>query len=274
MLALTQQLQGDYLMCARRVTQPIGTPADLPPEKAYSHLKKQLEELQPLKTLQYHNGGDNAEDEWMQYTETIVRRGFGTDSQNYKNFRDARSAGEYYISYGGVDHALNQQNFQTRLAAYETALRSCLRALELDLPEPEIKGAYQPGEEYEFYRDLRTCLESAVVDILVVDPYLDTDIFNTYADAIDRTVIFRLLSANVPGVVQAVAHKYAAGKNFALRTSNSIHDRVIFADKRVWVAGQSIKDAAKKKPTYIIEHDEAIMRPIYEAIWNSAAVLI
>ena len=41
-----------------------------------------------------------------------------------------------------------------------------------------------------------------------------------------------------------------------------------------WVIGQSIKDAAKKKPTYIIQHDEPLMRNIYEDIWNKATVLI
>jgi hypothetical protein len=56
--------------------------------------------------------------------------------------------------------------------------------------------------------------------------------------------------------------------------STLIHDRVIFVDKRVWLSGQSIKDAAKKKPTYIVEHDEPPMREIYERIWQSASVVI
>jgi hypothetical protein len=55
---------------------------------------------------------------------------------------------------------------------------------------------------------------------------------------------------------------------------NAIHDRVLFADDRVWVIGQSIKDAAKKKPTYIIEHGEPLMRGIYEGIWQAAKVII
>ena len=95
-----------------------------------------------------------------------------------------------------------------------------------------------------------------------------------YAGAIPRTVGFRLLSVNVPTDVVALAHKYAAGGNLAFRSSNSIHDRVVFADQRVWLIGQSLKDAAKKKPTYIVEHDEPLMRGIYENIWQSATVII
>jgi hypothetical protein len=73
---------------------------------------------------------------------------------------------------------------------------------------------------------------------------------------------------------QGLAQKYSTGGNFAFRTTNAIHDRVLFADAHVWVIGQSIKDAAKKKPTYIVEFEEPVMRPIYEGLWNSANVLI
>jgi hypothetical protein len=68
--------------------------------------------------------------------------------------------------------------------------------------------------------------------------------------------------------------KYSSGGNFELRSSTTIHDRVIFADNRVWLSGQSLKDAAKKKPTYIVEHDEALMRPVYETIWAASQKLI
>ena len=76
-----------------------------------------------------------------------------------------------------------------------------------------------------------------------------------------------------PKDVKTLALKYAAGGNFAFRSSNSIHDRVLFADGRVWLTGQSLKDAAKKKPTYIVEHDEPLMRTVYEDIWNKATVI-
>jgi hypothetical protein len=142
------------------------------------------------------------------------------------------------------------------------------------LPEPEIKGAYKPGEQYEYYSDLTTCLKFAQKELFIIDPYLDDDIFNVYARAIDRSVRFRLLSANVPAGVLTLALKYAAGGNFEFRSSKSIHDRVLFADNRAWVSGQSIKDAATKKPTYIVEIDESSMRQIYEPIWAGASPVV
>ena len=71
-----------------------------------------------------------------------------------------------------------------------------------------------------------------------------------------------------------VASKYAAGGNLQLRTTKAIHDRAIFADDRVWLVGQSLKDAAKQTPTYLIEHDGVLMSPLYEDIWNQASVVI
>jgi hypothetical protein len=49
---------------------------------------------------------------------------------------------------------------------------------------------------------------------------------------------------------------------------------VLFADGRVWLCGQSLKDAAKKKPTYIVEHDEPLMRRIYEDVWANTTPLV
>jgi len=258
---------------APKRTQPAETPADLSPERAHPILKNQLAKLQELKGRDYREA-DATEDEWYNLTAKIVMRSFGSGSPNYRTFVRGRSAGQVSFSMSGhVDHRHNQQNFEARQQAYETALKSSISELELDLPEPEISEVYEPGQQYEFYRDVKVCLGTARKEIFVIDPYLNTEIFDVYASAIPRTVAFRLLSANVPADVEALAEKYAAGGNFAFRVSNSIHDRVLFADDRVWVTGQSWKDAAKKKPTYIIEHDAPLQRIVYEDVWNKAAAV-
>jgi hypothetical protein len=256
-----------------RRTQPGETPPDLSTQKAHAVLSAQLTKLQELKGKQYPEVKP-AEDEWYDLTSKLVARSFGSASQNLSSFRRGRSAGDHSISLdwggAGIDHGKNQRNFNARLTGYESALRSSIAELELDLPDTGIKGVYEPGEEYEFYRDVAACLKLAQKEILVIDPYLNTEIFDVYANAIPRTVFFRLLTANVPPDVKTLAQKYAAGGNFKFCSSNSIHDRVLFADGRVWVAGQSLKDAAKKKPTYIVEHDEPLMRAVYEDVWKKS----
>ncbi len=259
--------------------QPSEQPAaDFSPEKAYAVLKAQLEKLQALKGRNYEQARAEVE-EWYHLTEKLVLRSFGGGSQNHVNFKNGRSAGEHSMvldfgPYRGPDHQLNQSNHEARLQAYEGALKSSLAELELDLPDVGIKGVYEPGQEYEFYRDIKEIVGRATKTLFVIDPYLNREIFDVYADGIPRTVHFRLLSANVPADVLALGQKYSSGGNFELRSSTVIHDRVIFGDNRVWLCGQSLKDAAKKKPTYIVEHDEALMRPVYETIWAASQKLI
>lgn len=267
---------------APRRSQPQETSPDLPVERAYAFLSSQLEKLQPLKSENYQEA-KSAEEEWFQLTHRLILRSFGSASSYCRDFSSARSAGEHYIrpAYGfggydmGEDHRLNQSNFHARLTAYENVLKSSLAELRLDLPEPQIKGVYEPGQEYEFYRAVKTILGFAVEELFVIDAYLNKEIFETYADSIPRSVKFRLLGANIPPDVETLGRKYASGGNFQFRSSSAFHDRAIFADQRAWVCGQSLKDAAKKKPTYIVEiEDAALMRPSYENIWNSANVII
>ena len=265
-------------MPTRRIPQP--TPPEWAPEKAYAALSKQLESLQPLKGRPYQEVEDK-EKEWAQLTGNIIARSFASDSPNRSHFAHARTAGDHFIStdfggYRGVNHAQNQKNYETRIRAYEGVLNSCLAELKLDLPEPEIQSVFEPGEEYEFYRAVKSILGLAASEIFIVDPYINAEMFEVYADSIPRTVAFRLLTnaANIPPAALALAQKYATGGNLQARSSAAIHDRVLFADNRVWVCGQSLKDAAKKKPTYIIELDEPLMRRIYEEVWDAATNLV
>jgi hypothetical protein len=258
---------------------PPPTPPDLSPEKAYAALSKQLESLQALKSLGYQEG-ETKEKEWAQFTGNIIARAFASDSPNRSHFADARSTGDYFMTtdfgYPREDHALNHRNYAARIQAYEDVLNSCLAELKLDLPEPEIQSVFEPGQEYELYRAVKTILGFATKEIFIIDPYINAEMFEVYADSIPRTVSFRLLTnnANIPSAVLSLAQKYAAGGNLKVRSSTAIHDRVLFADNRVWVCGQSLKDAAKKKPTYIVEHDGPLMRRIYEDVWANATSLI
>jgi hypothetical protein len=114
----------------------------------------------------------------------------------------------------------------------------------------------------------------ATSEATIVDAYLSTEIFDIYVDGVNRALRLRILTNKPPGNVTAVAKKYAVGGNIQLRTSPDIHDRLLLIDQRVWFIGQSIKDGAKRKPTYIVEQDGRLVRQIYESIWNSAVVVI
>jgi hypothetical protein len=245
----------------------------LSPERAHPGLKLQLESLEQLKGRRFDEA-EYDEREWVQVTRSIFEDAFGNSSSTLSSFISAKSAGDYYmIPYGGApDYGLDQRNFETRIQSMESCLKAALKQLELRLPKSEVKGAYAPGEEYEVYKDIQTVLSRAKATIFIIDPYLDRGIFELYVDGIDRSIQIRVLTNNLPADALTVASKYAAGGNLQLRTTKAIHDRAIFADDRLWLVGQSLKDAAKQKPTYLIEHDGTLMSPLYEDIWNKAQI--
>ena len=98
-----------------------------------------------------------------------------------------------------------------------------------------------------------------------------------YVGKVPATATVRILSNKIGTNVDTVARMYAKSRSLELRSSADVHDRRLFIDRRGWVIGQSIKDAARKKPTYLIELDEPLLtaaRDIYNRIWAAAAVVI
>jgi hypothetical protein len=237
-------------------------------------LKQQLEKLQVFKGKN-HREMENEETVWKQVTEGTLIHGFGEDSHNVGHYYSARSTGVWRM--GGVSEGQVQQNYNQRIGKFEATLLSSIAELEASFPEPEVRGAYDAGDEYAFYKDLKDIMARANADIFIVDNYLDTDFFELYVAVVQPGISFRMLTNAVKGNLEAVAKKYAASHSIELRTGPDVHDRHIFIDHRCWTVGQSIKDAAKKKPTYMVELSGGLiptMRQIYEDLWAKAAIVV
>jgi hypothetical protein len=258
---------------ATRRTIGAATGPEWEPERSLRAIQTQLKELTPLKAIAYQVGRPK-ETSWKQVTEAVLRRAFSSDSQIITNFSHASSAGSY--SLAGMSQGRMQANYLARIAAYEIALTTAIADLKMSMPEEEVQGAYESGEEYAFCRDLRTLMQLAQTETLVIDPYMDPNLFDVYVDALPLSVGIQVLTSTPKANVQILAQKFASGRpNFELRTaSKDLHDRVVFVDDRCWVIGQSIKDAARQKPTYIVEHSEELMRKLYQPIWDDAASLV
>ena len=246
------------------------------PERALVALRRQLENLRKLNNREYQEA-ETDEIEWKNFTQNIVEGAFGNPSTPMQQFYAAREAGSHHMTDTREQQLrLNQDNFESRIKAYEALLRSLIETLKLQLPEEEIQGVYNPGDEYDFYRDLSSLVEAATNEILIVDAYLDEEVFNLYVSKVSDATTVRILSNQIGPNVETVAKKYAKSQSLELRSSKRIHDRMVFLDQRSWVIGQSIKDAAKTKPTYLVELTEpllAVARDAHEKIWEQARVI-
>jgi hypothetical protein len=154
-------------------------------------------------------------------------------------------------------------------------LHRAIADLELNMPVGADK-VFGPGAVYDFYKALRDLLASAKQSILIVDPYLDEEIFDAYLPGVPPGVTVRLLCRKNSTGLKAAISKFALQTKTTVEAhiSEAIHDRVLFIDGRsCWVLGQSIKDAAKSKPTYLAPLDTSttdLKKAEYEKIWNSA----
>jgi hypothetical protein len=257
-----------------RSRKPEQKEADWPPEKTLRHLKQQRDELQKLKGRNYQEV-QHEEEAWTQFTVNVFIHGFGEGSQNLSNLHSARWAGEH--SMMGISDFQAQRNFELRVQKFEVTLSSSIKELEAMLPEAEVRGAYAAGDEYAFYEDLKGILAAATRDVFVADNYLDTEFFELYVHPIRAGIAVRVLTDQMRGNLLAVANKYATRGNFELRSSAEVHDRHVFADGRGWMIGQSIKDAARRKPTYMVEIGAPLIqtvKQIYEDIWARATVVV
>ena len=150
--------------------------------------------------------------------------------------------------------------------------------LEMSVPV-ETEVSFGAGEVYDFFRALNKVIASAETSIFIIDPYLDHTVFDHYLASRQEDVCIRLLLNHYAEKVVPAAEKYIAqhGSVLELRKSKSLHDRVIFLDNYVcWLIGQSIKDAAKAKPTYLVQLPPDVVPEKlnnYEEIWSSAEKL-
>jgi hypothetical protein len=151
---------------------------------------------------------------------------------------------------------------------------------DLELETPKLGDqAFASGAVYDFFKALSAALRSAMNSVFIIDPYLDDQIFDIYLTNIPAGLSVRLLAQRYGNLLKPAVQKFSTqhGNSVEVRVSPEFHDRIVFVDDlSCWVMGQSIKDAAKAKPTYLVPLSADIARlklSHYEAIWNTATVL-
>ena len=155
------------------------------------------------------------------------------------------------------------------------AVYRAMAALELVAPAA-TQTTFAAGKVYDFFNELNKVISSAEASIFIVDPYLDPSVFDQYLNSRGADVTVRLLLNKDADSIKPAAEKYTQqfGPVLEVRKSKAIHDRIIFIDGYVcWATGQSLKDAAKAKPTYLVALAPDVVSDklqSYEDIWATA----
>jgi hypothetical protein len=177
------------------------------------------------------------------------------------------------------DFLIGDLNREVNIAQVLGALHRA--AADLELQAAAASGqAFGSGAVYDFFKALRELVASAGKSLVIVDPYMDAQIFDEYLSSVSPGVSIQLLVANSSADLKAAAARFASQHKAKLevRSSKQLHDRIIFVDEDVcWVVGQSIKDAAVKKATYLapLSSDVAASKlAIYKAVWQSGSAIL
>lgn len=149
--------------------------------------------------------------------------------------------------------------------------------LELELSgRSEIGSAYQPGDIYKFFVDLKSIIGGAQSEILIIDPYFDGEAFNNYVSGVDGCVEVRIFTSKNAQELKAYLDKHRAqfSSSIEIRKSNKLHDRLVITDRtECWITGGSINHAGNRSPAYLIPVGSELAKSkleIYEEIWDSS----
>ena len=169
-------------------------------------------------------------------------------------------------------HIMKESNYLQILGV----ISKVLHELEIKYPEDDKKQVYAAGEAYDFYIDFKAVVLSAKKTIFLIDPYINEEVFNLYIKKLPNEISCRVLLGKLDDNLRSVIEKLKLSPSRAIevKRSKGLHDRVVFVDNsKCWLLGQSIAEAAKKKPTYLVELPDELTHEklsYYESIWINA----
>jgi hypothetical protein len=137
--------------------------------------------------------------------------------------------------------------------------------------------AVPTGAVFDYFDEVRKVIETAKLDLLFVDPYLDAEFASRYLPHVTPGVTIRLLaSERIATLLPAVSLlRQQASISIEVRSAPGFHDRYLLVDAAsCYQSGASFKDGAKKAPTTLTQITDAFaaVRATYEAIWASGTV--
>jgi hypothetical protein len=137
-----------------------------------------------------------------------------------------------------------------------------------------VSAAFNAGQQFEFYDELRKVIETAQSDVFFVDRYMGADFVTLYLPHPRPNVAVRLLTRDKLAPLLASVHAYSAqhGTKIEVRTSQGFHGRFMGIDRsRCFLVDASFKDAAHTAPAALLELTDIANAAMaqYEALWQA-----
>lgn len=168
----------------------------------------------------------------------------------------------------------------TAIAAINTTIGSLEKVLESE--QVPLEAIYPSGTPYNAYKDIRDKLTAATRKLIIVDPYVDSTLFNMLEN-VQHGVEIQVLTQNMKGDFKLAGQKFKDQREKAqqgtleVRKSEKLHDRFIVADDKFFHLGASIKGAGTKMCAMSEFEESNIKSELSETIfgyWAEAEIVL
>jgi hypothetical protein len=160
---------------------------------------------------------------------------------------------EAFASVLGNYEEFGPRNLKLLVDSAITAINITIGSLEKGLESEQVplEAIYPSGTPYNAYKDIRDKLTTATRKLIIVDPYVDSTLFNML-EKVQHGVAIQVLTRNMKGDFKLAGQKFNEQREKAqqgileVRKSGKIHDRFVVGDDKFFHLGASIKDAGTK----------------------------
>jgi hypothetical protein len=239
--------------------------------------KPVLEKIEALQNIMLASvtGGARPEPEYRQIREELFRMPGLKDALP----RFVRTCGDLSQLWHFIKTQDGLATYASRREYIWNAFRPLLAGVD-DVAGIERETFFVKGSDHDAYVHIRSILQTTKGELAIIDPYMDSMIFQLLGTLASTTMTVRILTSKCPSDFSLETKKFTKqhpGFIVEVRTTKDFHDRFIILDRtRCYLLGASIKDAGNKGFTIVPLQEPSIVRFIHDyagQVWASATPL-
>lgn len=133
---------------------------------------------------------------------------------------------------------------------------------------------FEKNSTHSFDKFLRGIFDKAKSQVLIVDSWVDENIFDNVIDSVPKTLEINLLYGQKRGTFDSRVVRFKNEyQKFTAKRYSDLHDRFLVVDGTGYVLGPSIKDAASNSPALVVVldiKDTATLTKFFKSLWKEA----